>query len=128
MSSAGQEALRDARGPRQEDDLVASRRLVVTAAAAMVVALLAVFAAGLLLRATTASRRAHLGPAASAAGREIGNLEQTPILVARDGLDLRDHERDELARTRWIDRDGGIAAIPIERAMDLVERADRGAR
>ena len=107
---------------------MATGRLVVIAVAAVVVSVLAVFAAGLLLRATTASRRAPPGPAASAAGREIGNLEQTPILVARDGLDLRDRERNELTHTRWLDRDGGIVAIPIERAEDLVERANQGPR
>ncbi len=45
--------------------------------------------------------------------------------MARDGLDLRDDERAELARTHWVDRDAGVAAIPIERAMDLFEHTPR---
>jgi len=111
-----------AAGVRQEDDVVASRRIVLVTAAAVVVALAAVFAASVLLERDLGSLRAGAptGASARAAGRRIANVEQTPILAARDGLDLRDLQRRELSRARWLDRDAGVAAIPIERAMDLV--------
>jgi hypothetical protein len=111
---------------RQEEDFVPSRRVVVTATVAIVVSVVGVVVAGLLLRATTGAIRQRAAPGARdstvvSGGRAIAGIEQTPILVARDGLDLRDDERAELSRTHWIDRDAGVAAIPIERAMDLYE-------
>jgi hypothetical protein len=113
---------------RQEEDFVPSRRVVVTATVAIVVSLLGVLVAGLLLRATTWEIRERavtraLGSPVTSGGRTIAGIEQTPILVARDGLDLRDDERDELSRTHWLDRDAGVAAIPIERAMDMLEHS-----
>jgi hypothetical protein len=112
---------------RQEDDFVPSRRIVVTATIAVVVSLLGVVVAGSLLRATTGAIQDRPVPGAHdstvvSGSRAIAGIEQTPILVARDGLDLRDDERDELSRTHWVDRDAGVAAIPIERAMDIFER------
>jgi hypothetical protein len=92
-----------------------------------------VFVAGLLLERDAGAARAP-GQSAPAsvtdrdAARRIANVEQTPILVAGDGLDLRDRQRDELARARWLDRDAGVATIPIDRAMDLIERAEAAPR
>jgi len=39
--------------------------------------------------------------------------------------DLRDAQRRELAGWGWVDRDAGIARIPIDRAMDLVVKESR---
>ena len=127
-SEAGEAAFR----VRQEDDDVPGRRVIVIAVAALLVALAAVSVAGLLLERDAGAARApdQSAPASvtpRAAARRIANVEQTPILVARDGLDLRDRQRDELARARWLDRDAGVATIPIERAMDLIERAEAAA-
>jgi hypothetical protein len=118
---------------RQEDDVVPGRRVIVITGAALLVAVAAAFVAGLLLERDAGAvrapeRSAPASPSARAAARRIANVEQTPILVARDGLDLRDRQRDELARARWLDRDAGVATIPIERAMDLIERAEAAPR
>jgi hypothetical protein len=114
---------------QQEPDVLASGRLVRIAVVALVVSTVGVICAGLLLRSTTGSLRAGSGEEAGrlvSAGREIAGIEQAPILVSRDGLDLRDREREELSRAAWVDRDAGVAAIPIERAMEMIERGENG--
>ncbi|HEY3666261.1 MAG TPA: hypothetical protein VGL19_09685 [Polyangiaceae bacterium] len=51
-------------------------------------------------------------------------LEQSLIEDSERGLDLQRRQRAELDRYGWVDRDAGIAHIPIERAMQLsVERS-----
>lgn len=55
---------------------------------------------------------------------EIGQLEQSLLASSERGLQLRSAQRSALDRARWVDRDAGIVAIPIERAMDITaERA-----
>jgi hypothetical protein len=122
---------RDGGAVRQELDVLASGRLVRIAVVALLVSVVGVVCAGLLLRRTTGPLRAGSGESAGAlvsTGREIAGIEQTPILVSRDGIDLRDREREELSRAAWIDRDAGVAAIPIERAMEMIERGANGER
>ncbi|MFW6066823.1 MAG: hypothetical protein ACOC97_00675 [Myxococcota bacterium] len=47
---------------------------------------------------------------------------------AAEGLQQRERQRRTLGAYGWKDRDGDIAIIPIERAMDLyVDRQDREA-
>jgi hypothetical protein len=110
----------------QQEDVVASRKVVATAVVSIAIGLTGVFFAGVVLEATTGSlRSAHSSGTVRSAGRSIANIEQTPILDAKDGLDLREEQRRELSRTQWVDRDAGIAAIPIERAIDLVAGGSR---
>ena len=59
-------------------------------------------------------------PAPSVAPRTIASIEQTQILTTAAGQDLRARQRRELEGFRWVDRDAGVAAIPIERAMAIV--------
>jgi hypothetical protein len=110
----------------QELDVVPTGRLMRIALSAIGIALVAVFFAALVLETNTGGIRARAanGAAPRAAGSTIGHIEQTPILGAAAGLDLRRDQRRQLSRYRWVDRDGGFAAIPIERGMDLfVERS-----
>lgn len=60
------------------------------------------------------------GVAPGPAPRTIGSIEQTPITGTAVGLELRDRQRESLETWRWVDRDAGVAAIPIERAMQIV--------
>ncbi|MBX3226603.1 MAG: hypothetical protein KIT84_31910 [Labilithrix sp.] len=48
----------------------------------------------------------------------IGSLETTPILDGDRGRQIASAQRAELDRWRWIDRDAGLAEMPIERAID----------
>jgi hypothetical protein len=108
---------------RQEEDRIPSGKLARTAIVCVLVGLAGVFTAWLMLKATTGSIRGRERDARSA-GTSIANVEQSPILGAAEGLDLEADQRRELSRYRWLDRDAGVAAIPIDRAMDIfVERS-----
>ncbi len=108
---------------RQEEDSIAGGRLVRIAVCAVGVGLMGVAFSALLLETNTGGIRGRLPTGASprAAGPEIAHIEQTPLFgSAPDGLELRRRQREELSRYRWVDRDAGLVAIPIERAMDVV--------
>jgi hypothetical protein len=102
----------------QEDDLVPGRRILAIAVTAILVALVGVAGATLILRVETGAIRPST--AQLPAARRIAGVEQTDILTSRDGLDLRDRQRDALSRATWVDRDAGVVTLPIDQAMDLV--------
>jgi hypothetical protein len=106
----------------QEDDVIAGRHLTVIGLAAVVVG-----AAGVLIAATIV--RAELGtirPTAAGpkgmkpAPTAIARIAQTPIWETEEGIQLRNHQREELGTLRWENKDGRMAQIPIDRAIDLV--------
>lgn len=105
---------------RQEDDRVSSRTIVAVFGAAIVVTLLSIGVQWLMLR----SRRSELDrprpAAARVAPRQIAAIHQTLIEKDRHGLELRDEQRAALEGWSWVDRDRGVARIPIERAMDML--------
>jgi hypothetical protein len=112
---------------RQEEDSIPGGRLAKIAVVAIGVGLAGVFFAALLLETKTGAIRGHLpgGASPGAATPAIAGVAQTPLFGAAEGLALRQRQREELTRYRWVDRDAGLAAIPIERAMDLVAREPR---
>jgi hypothetical protein len=103
---------------RQEEDAIHAPRLARMAVGAGVVFAIAVVVAGALLAVVTGRVR----PASSSrqATAEISGIEQTPTPETRAGLDLREAQRRALDRWAWIDRDAGLVAMPIERAIDRV--------
>ena len=107
---------------RQEDDVIATRAIVRVGAVGALIAVLAVVAAGVLLAAVDGGLRpSTAGPGGERpAVRTISGIEQTPILNARVGLDLRARQLNELRLWGWADRDAGLATIPIDRAIDVV--------
>jgi hypothetical protein len=112
----------------QEEDVVAARSLVMVGIVGVAVGAVGVFFAGLVLVAGVgALHPSSAGPGGpKAASREISNIEQTPVRDTRQGLDLREDQLRELESWRWIDRDAGLAAIPIDQAIDIV--VSEGAR
>jgi hypothetical protein len=105
---------------QQEPDLVPGRRLLLLAGSAVCVAALGVLVSWWMLSDSSASL---LSPrAASRSAFVAGTPEQTPIETSERGLTLRAAQKQQLAAYGWVDRDAGVARIPIERAMDL--RAD----
>lgn len=106
----------------QEDDVIPSRRLALITALSLVTGIVGVFFAWLVLETNTGGIRSTLpgGAGPAPASSTISGLEQSPIFGAGRGNDLKAAERVELSQYRWLDRDAGVAAIPIERAMDLV--------
>jgi hypothetical protein len=74
-------------------------------------------------------RQAALSPASPVA-EALPSAPPEPRLQTAPPLDLRDLRTAEAAQLEgygWIDRQAGIAHIPIERAMELVAR-DAGAK
>jgi hypothetical protein len=109
---------------RQEEDAIAAPRLGRLAAGAGVVFAIAVAIAGALLAGVTG--RVRPGTTSRPGTAEISGIEQTPTPETRAGLDLREAQRRELDRWSWIDRDAGLVAMPIERAIDrLVQESAR---
>ena len=104
----------------QEDDRIASRRVFAIFAAAIAITVLAVWGQSALLSARRAEIGANEEPAAPVADRQIAGIHQTLIERDRHGLELREEQRAALAKGGWIDRDHGVAKIPIDRAMDLL--------
>ncbi|HEX3343452.1 MAG TPA: hypothetical protein VHS09_02715, partial [Polyangiaceae bacterium] len=108
MSSPGFEV-------RQEEDAVASRSLVRIGIVSGVVGVAGVLVAWALLGAAVGSTpgRRPRGPAP----RELSGIEQDPIRDTRAAADLQAAQRRELEGWGWVDRDAGVAHIPIDRAM-----------
>lgn len=103
---------------RQEEDRVRGRRLLLVLAAAAVITAAALgFAAWLLRAAGGASAPAPDAPPA-------GLVEQTPTPASARGLALRHQQRRELDGWSWVDRDAGIARIPVDVAVRLVIAAE----
>lgn len=113
---------------RQEDDRISAPSLVATGIVGIVVGAFAVFVAGVLLVVGVGALRPTAAGAGGpkAAPPEIANVEQTPVLDTRRGLDLRARQARELETWGWIDRDAGIAKVPIEQAIDMI--VSEGAR
>jgi hypothetical protein len=112
----------------QEEDAVPRRRLVIVAFFTVLVTLIGVFFSSLILDVEAGRLRPRALPAGavpSSPGTTIGEVNQTMILYSQQGIVQRDTQRAELARYRWIDRDAGIAAIPIDRAIDIVVEKGR---
>ena len=99
------------------------RRLLVVYVLTVVIGLAGVAFSGWLL---VRSRHARgtpdpLGPGHDrVAPRAIGLIEQTSIEQTAVGRSLDAQKRRDLERFGWVDRTGGVARIPIDRAMDVV--------
>jgi hypothetical protein len=104
---------------RQESDRLPRSVLLTIAVTASVVSALAIAASTWLGRVwSPVSPR----PAAQAPAQLFG-IEQTLIDHSERGLSLQRRQRARLESYGWVDRDAGVAHVPIERAIDLcVER------
>jgi hypothetical protein len=114
---------------RQQPDAIDAPRVVRATLGSAGVALVGVaVATRILLAQVGAFAPDARGPGGAVAPPrpEIGTIEQTLDDVARRGPDLEARQRRELERWGWVDRNDGIAVIPIDRAMDIV--AARGSR
>ena len=109
--------------PLQEQDVVA-RALVRNVGLASLVVMGASLAVVVWLMGGVQS---HYGEPAAPIPTTIGTLEQRLILAEGRGEHQRASDREKLDALEWVDRDAGIARIPIDRAMDLVVARDGGA-
>ncbi|HEX7488748.1 MAG TPA: hypothetical protein VF341_07570 [Anaeromyxobacteraceae bacterium] len=113
--------------PPAEEDWVPSRRIVLVGVASLVLFFVGSLAAGLALRALRRELNPDGPPALpSEAGKaKIGMVEQRLFENANQGSAWRAQAEQRLRSTGWVDRQKGIVHIPIDRAMDLVEKGQR---
>jgi hypothetical protein len=105
---------------RQEDDRVRARRVSAALATVLVVSLALSAWAGWMLR---KRERAPVPPPVVSA--EVGGVKQTLIGPDTSARALADRGREVLESYGWVDREAGVARIPIEQAMRLVVEAYR---
>lgn len=112
---------------RQEDDEVDSRAVARVASVSVLIGLLGVVFSAWLLFEVEGTMRPNFAGARGPrpAPVQISRVEQSPIRESRRGIDLRDAQKRELELWRWIDRGSGVAAIPIEQAIDIVVQEPR---
>ena len=111
----------------QEPDAVASRTLIRVSLASVVIGAIGVVVAGWVLIFVVGALRPSFADAGGPrpAASQLSGVEQTPIWDARRGEALVARQRLQLESWGWVDRDAGIARIPIERAMDIVVEGSR---
>ena len=113
--------------PPAEEDLVPTRKIVLVGVAALVVFFLGSLAAAWGMQAMRRQVNPD-GPIAmpTEAGKgKIGMVEQRLFENANQGVAWREQAHRRLESYGWVDEQKGIVHIPIERAMDLVEKGKR---
>lgn len=109
---------------RSEDDHVSTGKIV----AVGVGSLLIFFVASLLTVMYLRARQAEHGPMArppDIGQSKIGMVEQQLFDVATRGLEDRDRRLERLRSYGWVNREAGVAHMPIDRAMELVAKGVR---
>ena len=110
---------------RQEVDRVDRRRVVLGSALVLSGIALSVGVTIVLLPAFVPGHAATTG----ATPPPAGTVEHSLILATERGITERNAQRATLDRYGWVDRDAGIARIPIEQAMTLLaEEAEAAER
>jgi hypothetical protein len=113
--------------PPAEEDVLPSGKIYFVGVAALIVFFLGSLAAGLGM----SSLRSQLNPdgpptpPAEAGKAKIGFVEQRLFEHANQGPAWREAAERRLSSVGWVDREKGIAHIPIDRAMDMVEKGAR---
>lgn len=113
--------------PPAEEDRLPSGKIYVVGIVALVVFFLGSLAAGLSMRAV----RQEVNPGGpplppQEAGRaKIGMVEQRLYEHANMGPVWHEAARRRLQTFGWIDKEKGIVHIPIDRAMEKVEKGER---
>jgi len=104
----------------QAPDRLHRRTMLGVTAASIVITAVALVVAWVLLEAWGQEPRAVAPPVAP---RTIGTLEQTLILDTERGIALRAEQQASLHRWAWVDRDAGVARIPIDEAIEALVAA-----
>jgi hypothetical protein len=106
---------------RQAEDRLPVRKVLTIAVVAAVIGGAGVALSAAIERHETRVQRG--GVTSYPAPAPPGTVEQTLVNNTRRGLDLVATQRRALESYGWVDREHGIARIPIDRAIDLtVER------
>ena len=103
----------------QQPDVVSGRTITRVLFGAIAISVLAVVVEGVMLKEQRGTIGARDGSPA-VAPTQIQAMHQTPIERERHGLELRESQQKALDKYGWVDRERGLARIPIEQAIDLV--------
>lgn len=114
-------------GARSEEDRISSGKVVAVGVGALVVFFFASLAAVSYLRLRQSEQPPPTIPAELGQSK-IGMVEQQIFDVAVRGTRDRARRLEKLGSYGWVDRDGGVVHIPIDRAMDLVAKGVRPAQ
>lgn len=104
---------------RQAEEGLPARALVIVVVVSTVIGLSAIAVAWWLTPA------AHLQPTREQPAGPVAGVEQRVMRDVARSSETQAAERARLERYQWVD--AGVARIPIERAMELVERGCRPA-
>jgi hypothetical protein len=107
----------------QEADAIGGRRVTMVGVTAVIIIVASIAISGAL--GGCPQRPAVSAPTPPHAPPQIGILEQSLVRRTERGFALRAAQRAELESYGWVDRDAGIAQIPIDRAIDLVVEGRR---
>ncbi|HET9595961.1 MAG TPA: hypothetical protein VFP65_10290 [Anaeromyxobacteraceae bacterium] len=113
--------------PPAELDLIPSGRIVWVGVVAMIVFVAGSLAAAWQMQVTRRVSNPE-GPVAfpaSAGQAKIGIVEQRLFEHANQGVAWREQARRHLDSYGWVDQSKGVVHIPIDKAMDLVEKGER---
>lgn len=106
----------------QEPDRLGTRAIAIVAAVAFAVGALAIVATAVLL-----GRGERAAPVPAPRTDPVAGIEQGDIVRRARGLEKRRRAEQRLEQYGWVDRERGIAHIPIDRAIQwLVRDANRG--
>ncbi len=111
---------------RQEDDRIDWVKLAIIGVTAAIVFGLSLGAAGLLLRSGGLEPRDERWSAPTMGEDRSEAVDPRGLVTnTKQGLEVKRAQRAQLDRWEWVDRDGGVAAIPIERAIDIAAKDPR---
>jgi hypothetical protein len=113
--------------PPAEEDVLPSGKIYMVGVVALVVFFVGSVAAGLAMRAVRQEVNPD-GPVAmpgEAGKAKIGMIEQRLFEHANMGPVWRQAAHQRLQSFGWVDKEKGIVHIPIDRAMELVEKGAR---
>ncbi|MBI3182775.1 MAG: hypothetical protein HYZ28_11610 [Myxococcales bacterium] len=109
-----------------EPDRLPTGKLALIALATIVFLGLGSLASGwMLYRAAGSLGQPEGAPAASVGRAEVGIVDQRLFAQEKRAQELRLEQRQRLESYGWVDRDGGVIHLPIERAMQLVAEGRR---
>lgn len=125
--SGDMQAPKNGRGGHERRD-VTFKPLVIAAVVLVVALVVAVFGMERLFDylAAREARRSEPASPLAASRRQAPPEPRLQTAPIEDLLKLRAHEESVLDTYGWVDREGGVVRIPIERAMELtLERAPK---
>ncbi len=127
MSEAHEHEHEHAAHPPAEEDVLPSGKIYMVGVIALVVFFFGSLAAGMGMVSIRRQVNPDGPPAlpAEAGKATIGMVEQRLFEHANQGPAWREAAHQRLGRFGWVDKQKGIAHIPIDRAMDMVEKGAR---